>query len=103
MMGYRRSDDGIRWCRRLAVLGMSLLLGLAGCDMIIPPENATTYDNPLDPHSPAYVEPQTTILSGPAGGSIISSSTPVLNTGSNCISIMICSRTCNKSSFTSFS
>ena len=59
----------------LVVLGALIMLCSSGCDMIIPPENETVYDNPQDPQSSTYVEPQTTILSGPANGSTIGTST----------------------------
>ena len=51
-----------------------LLAAVTACDQIILPEEPEepVYDNPVDPDSPDFVAPQTTITDGPAEGSTIS-------------------------------
>lgn len=60
------------------------LLAVTSCDMIVPPEEESEFDNPRDPENPdTYVAPQTTITSGPLEGSIVNTSTVTFKYESN--------------------
>jgi len=59
-------------------------IGFTGCDMVVPPEEETNLDNPRDPVSPTtHIPPETTIASGPANGSTITTSTVTITYESN--------------------
>lgn len=68
-------------CRGKSLTGLLISAVLAGllitsaCDTILPPPTDPDTDNPLDPESPSYVAPETYIVSGPAAGSTVGTST----------------------------
>ncbi|MFC1544445.1 cohesin domain-containing protein [Gemmatimonadota bacterium] len=47
---------------------------LAGCEAILPTVPDLEPDNPLDPDSPSFVIPETTLLSGPSEGETVNTS-----------------------------
>ena len=60
------------------------LLAVTSCDMVVPPEEESEYDNPRDPENPdTYVAPLTTITSGPSEGSTVNTSTVTFEYESN--------------------
>ncbi|MFC1628184.1 cohesin domain-containing protein [Gemmatimonadota bacterium] len=74
--------------RRLVSLILVMLASttfvVTACDTLIAPVLDTELDNPIDPDSPdTYVEPETSIISGPTDGSTITTSSATFTFASN--------------------